>query len=402
MMNKMIFFRPEHYLKYPVIFRTAEGCFIEDDRGNRYLDFFAAMGTVSCGHNNQSINNEIIRQVNTIWASSFFPTERQIEAISKINSVLPDGLEVVTLYSTGAEAIEQAIRLARASTGKFNVISFKDHYHGKSQGTMYLTRSYPECYGPVPESYRTVIDDDGSGDIADIETMLEAADENNDVAAVIFEPVVGYSGPRRLNSGFISILRKFCDDHGIIMIADEILTGFNRCRGWFVSCLDDMKPDILVFGKGVGNGYPISGVACSGTVAENLKFALPGSTFAGNSLACAAACGVIDYMKNHNLNEAASRLENIFSTFFSGTDFYDRGIRFDGMGGLLRIGFEDSSFNRMTDIYIDILKNGVITSHTNYNLRISPPLTISENEFIRGLEIIRKCILNFLEQKDSG
>ena len=126
---------------------------------------------------------------------------------------------------------------------------------------MYLVQHFPECYGPVPDSYRTVIDSDGTDDPCKIEELLNSAC-GDDVAAVIFEPVIGYSGPRRLHERFLRrTLREFCDKNNVVMIADEILTGFHRCKGWFVSCQEGIKPDIIVFGKGLGNGYPISGVA---------------------------------------------------------------------------------------------------------------------------------------------
>jgi acetylornithine/succinyldiaminopimelate/putrescine aminotransferase len=176
------------------------------------------------------------------------------------------------------------------------------------------------------------------------------------------------------------------------MIVDEILTGFHRCKGWFVSCQDGVKPDILVFGKGLGNGHPISGVACADSLYQYLGNALPGSTFAGNGLACAAACGALEFMHQHNFGDKTSSLETLFCEYFSQPRFEPYGIKLDGMGGLLSIGFKDPSFSRMPEIYLDVLKNGVITSHTPHYLRLTPPLTIELHEFQRGLEVIGKCL----------
>lgn len=391
------FHRPDHYLRYPIVLKSAKGTNIKDINGKEYLDLFAVMGTVNCGHNHPGINEVLIKQIKTLWAANFFPTDIQLEAISKINAILPEDFEVAVLYSTGTEAIEQAIRLARAATGRNRIISFKDHYHGKTHGTLFLMRSYPDCYGPGPDSYRTVIENDGKGDSDLIEEYLNEA-MGNDVAAVILEPVIGYSGPRRLNKEFLITVRRFCDKNNIIMIVDEILTGFQRCKGWFVSCQEGINPDIIVFGKGLGNGYPISGVACIESLFKYMKQTIPGSTFAGNSLGCSVACGVVDFMCQQNFAEKTSRLEKYFFEFFLQPRYQSYGIKPDGMGGLLSISFKDQSFIRMQDIYIHILRKGVITSHTNTSLRITPPLIITMNDFEKGLEVIGKCIHRFMEK----
>ncbi len=394
MLTNSGYFRPGHYLQHPIVLESADGSTIKDTNGKEYLDFSAIMGAVNCGHNVPLINQRLVKQINKIWTTNLFATDIQIEAISEINSVLPCDIEVAALYSTGAEAIELALRLAREATGRKRILSFKDHFHGKTHGTMFLVKHFPECYGPVPETYRTVIDSDGTDGPAQIEGCLNSALED-DVAAVIFEPVVGYSGSRRLHKDFLRTIRKFCDKNNIIMIVDEILTGFHRCKGWFVSCQDGIKPDIIVFGKGLGNGFPISGVASNVSISKSLKNTIPGSTFAGNSLACAAACGVIDFMKQQGFPEKTSQLEKLFFEYLSLPRLKSCGIKLDGMGGLLSISFEDPSFNRMQDVYLNVLKEGVITSHTHTCLRISPPLTIALSEFERGLGIIGKCLNNY-------
>lgn len=388
------FFRPDHYLKYPVVFKSASGTTIEDTNGRQYLDLSAIMGAVNCGHGLPQIKSRLIKQVDTMWTSNFFPTDVQLEAIANINTILPASLNVAALYSTGAEAIEFALRLARAGTGRNRILSFRDHFHGKTLGTMHLVQNFPNCYGPVPDSYRTVIDSDGSDEIELIEEYLNAVPAE-DVAAVIFEPVVGYSGPRRLHKDFLKTVRKYCDEHNIVMIADEILTGFHRCSGWFCSCAGPIHPDIIVFGKGLGNGFPISGVACTESLAKSAANALPGSTFAGNSLACAAACGVLEFMQQQDFTEKTAMLETMFYSFFSQPRFEAYGLKLDGVGALLSIGFQDPTFNRIPDIYLKLLSEGIITSHTQKNLRISPPLTIDPAEFDRGLAVIGKCLEDF-------
>ncbi len=383
--------RPDHYRKYPIVLKSASGSTITDVSGKEYLDLNSVMGTVNCGHNVPLISDRLVSQINTLWNSNFFPTEIQLEAISKIDSILPQGINLAALYSTGAEAIEFALRLARQVTGKQHILSFKDHFHGKTLGTMHLVKHFPDCYGPVPESYRTVIESDGSDDPAVIERYLGAIPAE-EVAAIIFEPVIGYSGPRSLHKDFPRTVRQYCEENNIVMIADEILTGFHRCKGWFFSSQGGIKPDVIVFGKGLGNGYPISGVACADALSGSVNSALPGSTFAGNSLACAAACGVIDFMQQEDMPAKTIALEKLFCDYFSQPRFESYGIALDGAGALLSISFQDPSISAMPQIYLDLLQAGVITSHTQKHLRLMPPLTIAPTEFERGLEVIGKCI----------
>ncbi|MFK7974596.1 MAG: aminotransferase class III-fold pyridoxal phosphate-dependent enzyme [Halioglobus sp.] len=383
--------RPDHYLQYPIVLKSANGCHISDITGKEFLDLNSVMGSVSCGHNVDSINNRLIEQIGKLWNSNFLPTETQLEAISKINAILPPQTSVAALYSTGAEAIELALRLAREATGRNTILSFRDHFHGKTHGTMQLVEHFPDCYGPVPEAYRTVLESDGSDAPELLEKYLNALPAE-DLAAVIFEPVIGYSGPRLLHKDFLKTVRKFCDKNNVVMIADEILTGFNRCDGWFYSSQGSVKPDVIVFGKGLGNGFPISGVACANTLFEHVNKALPGSTFAGNSLACAAACGVIDFMHQHDFPEKTRALEKVFYDYFSAPRFESKGVRVDGTGALLSIGFDDPSFNKMQDIYLHVQNEGVLTSHTQKYLRLMPPLTITTTEFENGIEIIGTCL----------
>jgi len=389
------FARPEHYRNYPIILKSASGSTITDVTGKQYLDLFSVMGSVSCGHNVPSLNARLIEQVSALWNSNFFATEVQLEAVEKIDSILPHDINLAALYSTGAEAIELALRIARQVTGRNRILSFREHFHGKTQGAMHLLQFFPDCYGPIPDAYRTVINSDGSDDPAILEQYLGAVPVH-DVAAIVFEPVMGYSGPRRLHRDFMKTVRRFCDRHDIVMIADEVLTGFHRCKGWFYSCQDEITPDIIVFGKGLGNGYPVSAVACKSGISGHVNDALPGSTFAGNGLACAAACGVIDYMQQQQLHEQSAVLEKVFCEFFCQSRFDAYDLRLDGTGGLLSVRFADPSFSQMQEIYLDILSNGVITSHTKNYLRIMPPLTIAPSEFERGLEVIGNALGAFL------
>ncbi len=414
--NDVSYFRPSHFYEYPLVLSQAQGSQIWDRSGKPYLDFFAAMGTVSCGHAQPEINQALKSQIDTLWISSFFPTEVQLELIAEMDALFAPHLQLTSLSSTGAEAVEQGLRLARAFTQRNRFLAIRSHFHGKTHGTMHLMSSFPPSYGPADSGYRDILDFDLQAGPDQWESALEAY-ASAEVAGLIYEPVVGYSGPYRMPTDLLKRLRAFCDRHGIVMIADEILTGFHRCQGWLYSVDVGVIPDIVCFGKGVGNGFPVSGILTKPKLAHAMKDTAPGSTFAGNSLACATALSVLRFMKRHPMEAQVQAIERHFFDFFSQPQWKNRGLIPDGVGALLSLRWDDSFVSRWNDsfasrwegsfasrwedpsldlmgpVYKNLLRDGVIASHTRTHLRLSPPLTIRPSELEQGLELIGKNLL---------
>ena len=386
------FFRPDHFHEHPVVFRKALGSVLWDTENRSYLDLFAAMGAVNCGHGHPRVVAALREQVDALWISSFFPSDVQIALIEAIDALVGPGLRLASLSVTGAEAIEQAIRLARARTGRRKIVSFKGHFHGKTQGAMHLLYSFPPCYGPVAPGAAAALEIDFNQPDGGLSARLR--EESGEIAAVIFEPVIGYSGPIRVPPEVLRAIRRFCDESGAVMIADEILTGCYRCGGLVHTLSLDLIPDLLCFGKGFGNGFPISGTLARPEFQSCFKDALLGSTFSGNALGCAAALGTLECVREEAIAGGAERIERAFRAHFSHPRWSAHGIVPGGTGALLSLRVEDPAFRGMKAAYLRALEEGVVMSHTARGLRISPPLNIGAAELAQGLEIAGQSLLD--------
>ena len=392
----MTYYRPSSCQTYPITIAHAEGAFLYDKQGRAYLDLLGANGAISCGHGNPAVVAAVREQLDRVWLTADLPTTIQETTIAEIDRILPDTLNLGMLYSTGSEAVELALRLARAMTGGRRFITFKEHFHGKTHGLLHLLSWYPDCYGPAPAGYRTNIDLGALGDANVLQQhLLETlrSQDGPDLAGVVCEPVLGASGPQRLPDALLPTLQDFCRERGVPLIVDEILSGLFRCDGWFVSQSCGVCPDILCFGKGLANGLPISAVAVSPAVAEYLPQTMAGSTFSGNSLVCAAACGVLGFLHQHDLSPAVARLERLFYERLRAWA-QRRGIalKLDGVGALLSLGFPESDEPAPDRLYHDLLERAVIVSRGARRLRLMPALTISASDFEQGLETIAACL----------
>lgn len=391
-------YRLDGYRDLPVRLARGEGHWLWDTTGKRYIDFCAGFGAVSCGHAHPVVTARIERQLRTLTAHAYFETDIADECIAALDNRLPQGLHTAAIYNTGAEAVEQALRLARLITGKQRIIAFEGHFHGKSHGAMFLYKNYPAAYGPRPEGYSSPLafgaPEHGVFSPAALEEAIDAAACAGDVAAVICEAAVGYSGPYALPSGFIPTLRRCCDRHGILLIVDEVFASFMRCGEWFLSLREGCRPDVLCFGKGLGNGMPVSAVACGPAAAARLKETAPGSTFAGNLLACAAALGVVDALSA--VNGLGDRVRGLERRFFDAvtTAFPDgaRGVQPGGVGLLLGLRLESRSPVEVMEVFRAVLDAGVLVSNNPRGLRVSPPLTISDEAFDHGMDKLLRVL----------
>ncbi len=395
------FYRPSHWVRYPVTFASARGSFIQDTNGTQFLDLFGGMGAISCGHANPVISQALIEQIDKLWITSSFSSEAQEAAIQWIDGILPGNLTLAALCSTGAEAIEQALRLARTATGKRRFITFPEHFHGKTQGAMHLLSYYPDCYGDRPDDYCTPLElppfQNEKQFSMDFRARLDSA-FSEDLAGVVCEPVIGSSGPKSLPEGFLKVVDQFCRERGVLFIVDEVLTGMHRCSGWFVSDSERVEPSILVFGKGLGNGFPVSAIATTPEIIGAMENAVPGSTFSANSLACAAATGVLQFMAERPMREHVSALESSFFEYFKGWSHdHSFPLVLDGCGALLSISVS-GAFADLPSLYGRILSKKAIICPSRERIRLMPPLTMTVDEFQQGLEVIGLSLREFLHE----
>lgn len=374
-----------------------EGHVLYDDAGRAYLDFCAGFGAVSCGHGHPHVLGRVEAQLRTLVPTMYFRNALIAECVSELDARLPRELHTLALYSTGAEAIEQALRLARAMTGRRRFLSFLGHFHGKTHGSMFLLKQYPPVYGPRPDGYATTLafgaPEQGDFDIAAFEAALEAEACGGELAGVVCEAAIGYSGPYALPEAFLPALRRFCDRHGAMLIVDEIFSSFLRCGEWFLSGREGCRPDLLCFGKGLGNGFPVAAVAGTAAAAEKLRDTAPGSTFAGNLAACAAALGVAEVLgSTPGLAGHVAACERLFfekveAAFPGGA----RGVVPGGKGLLLGIRLDQTPDEVMAH-FRATLDAGVLASYNPRGLRLSPPLLMPREVFAQGVDTLLRVL----------
>ncbi len=308
-----------------VFVEHARGSEIWDVEGKRYIDFGTGIAVCSAGHCHPKITAAVARQLEKFSHTCVMvtPYDTSVRLAEKLNQLAPGSSKKKSIFvTTGAEAVENAVKIARAHTGRRGVIAFNGAFHGRTMLAMGLTGKitpYKNLFGPFPaEIYHAPFPIDYHG--VTVEDSLKALDNlfkvdiaPVDVAAILIEPVQGEGGFYPAPVEFLQALRALCDEHGIVMIADEIQTGFARTGRLFCSEYAGIEPDLITVAKGMANGFPIAAVVGK---AEIMDAPLPGGlggTYAGSPLACAAALAMIDVIDEENLIDSANRVNKTFS-----------------------------------------------------------------------------------------
>ncbi|MDN5764659.1 MAG: aspartate aminotransferase family protein [Humibacillus sp.] len=310
----------------PLPIARAEGSYFWDYAGKRYLDFSSQLINVNIGHQHPKVIAAIQEQAaRLITAAPTFANDARSEAARLISEVAPDGLESVFFTNGGAEANENAIRMARLHTGRHKVLATYRSYHGATAGSITLTGdprrwpSEPGMAGVVhfwgPYTYRSAFHSENDEQECDRALahlrdtlMVEGA---HTVAAIILEPVVGTNGVLVPPDGYLAGVRRLCDEHGIVFIVDEVMAGFGRCGEWFAVDHWGVTPDLITFAKGVNSGYvPLGGVIISDAVAATFHDRpFPGGlTYSGHVLACASAVASLNAFHEEGIIEHARTL----------------------------------------------------------------------------------------------
>lgn len=298
-----------------------EGATLHCSDGRAFLDFTSGIGVTNTGHSHPSVVKAIQEQaarlihgqVNIVYHD---PAIRLSERLSE---VVPDGLDSFFFANSGAEAVEGAVKLAKQATGRPNVVVFEGSFHGRTHLTMSMTTSktvYRSLYQPLvpgifvapfPYAFRYGWDEETATDfcVAGLERLLRTQTAPEETAAMVIEPVLGEGGyvvpPKR----FLRKLRQLCDRHGILLVLDEVQSGFGRTGRWFAFEHFDVVPDVIVMAKGMGSGMPISCVAARPELWEAQRPGSHGGTYGANAVACAAACATIDVIREEGLLENA-------------------------------------------------------------------------------------------------
>jgi 4-aminobutyrate aminotransferase/(S)-3-amino-2-methylpropionate transaminase len=303
----------------PVFAQKAENAEIWDVEGRRFIDFAGGIAVLNAGHRNPIVMKRVQEQLNSFTHTCFtiMPYEPFIALAEKLNALAPISGEKKSMFvTTGAEAVENAVKIARAATGRRDIIAFNGSFHGRTLLTMALTGKivpYKVKFGPFPGGVWHVpypIEHKGitiEQTMNAIEWLFKTDVEASQVAAIIIEPVQGEGGFYVAPKELMVRLRKLCDEHGIVLIADEIQSGFGRTGKWFAMEHFGVEPDLMTVAKSLASGFPLAGVVGRAKIMDAPDPGGLGGTYAGNPVACAAALGTIEAFEKEGLIEKAAQ-----------------------------------------------------------------------------------------------
>ncbi|MGH7722546.1 MAG: aspartate aminotransferase family protein [Candidatus Dormibacteria bacterium] len=391
-----------------------EGECLVTDSGRRLLDFATAMGVAAIGHGHPLWARAVSRQAGRL-AACVLHTPEHAAYLRRLAAVLPTGVDRVALYSGGAEAVEVAVRLAQSVTGHRDLISFAGGFHGKTTGVRFSGGRFPEervslgvdwvhslpypcCEQHDARSYPACAEA-GAGALAALE---EHAATHDSVAAVIVEPVLGTAGNRPPQRRFLAGLRALCDARGWLLIVDESITGFGRLGRTFAVDWFEVRPDILVLGKAIGGGYPLSGVAAPGALWDASLFAQPSATsssYGANPLACAAGIAVLDVIGApgflEQVNRTAGRLAEGIGALERDSPFVARNR---GVGMMLGFDLVDPASGRLAEpslcrhLFHRCLDEGILIVGDVPEVRLNPPLVLTEPGADLAIAALRRAL----------
>lgn len=390
--------------------QSAQNATLTDVEGNEYIDFAAGIAVLNTGHRHPRMVAAVEQQLQqfTHTAYQIVPYESYVSLAEKLNELAPvKGPAKTAFFSTGAEAVENAVKIARAHTGRPGVIAFGGGFHGRTYMTMALTGKvapYKLGFGPFPGSvyhvpYPSALHGISTADsITALERLFKADIEAKQVAAIIFEPVQGEGGFNVAPKELVAAVRRLCDEHGIVMIADEVQSGFARTGKLFAMDHYADKPDLMTMAKSLAGGMPLSGVVGNAQIMDAPAPGGLGGTYAGNPLAVAAAHAVLDIIDNEALCERAQFLgERLLATLQEIKGWCPALVEARGVGSMIAAEFFDPATGEPSaaiaqKIQQQALEQGLLLltcGQYGNVIRFLYPLTIPDAQFSRALTILQ-------------
>ncbi len=362
-----------------------------DISGKEYIDCMGAYGVALIGHSHPRVVQAIKDQAERlISCHGTYYNDIRSEFLSKLTSVTPKGINKAFLSSSGAEAVECAIKLARKNTGKTEIISMMGAFHGKSMGALSATwrERYRQPFEPLVPGFKFV-------PFGRAEAVREAI--TDDTAAVITEPIQGEGGIKVPPEGFLKEVREICTQKNTLLVVDEIQTGFGRTGRFFACEHEGIIPDIMCIAKAVAGGFPMGITVAREDIMSSFGLGDHGSTFGGNPLACAAASATIDVLIEENLPERAETLGNYFKEILNGISEEHKIIRESrGLGMMLAM---ESRFD-VLNMILDLIDKGVLVIDAGRNiLRFLPPLVITKEQIAQALELLESVVRDEEERR---
>ncbi len=397
-----------------------EGALLWDVDGNRYIDLLAGVGVASLGYAHPRYVEAMARQLGRVHVGSF-TTENRARLVRLLAELAPGDLNRTQLYSSGAEAVEAAIRLAKAYTGKTEVVGFWGGFHGKTGGVLpLLSGDFKHALGPLmPGTYSSpyascascAFDKEPTScawHCVDFLRKKLALETTADLAAILVEPIQGTAGNIVPPPGYLAQLRALADELGAVLICDEMITGFGRTGRMFAVEHEGIVPDMILVGKGFGGGFPMSGIIIRESVAFAKPWANPSgssSSYGGNPMAAAAARVTIETILDEGLVEHSRRLGGLMLDELTR---WEREIpivrRARGRGLLLGMSLVHPDTGAPLAkpetrwIFDTLLRRGVLAMIYNPEVRLNPPLVIREAEAMEALGIMKEVLLEAAER----
>ncbi|MFS8202079.1 4-aminobutyrate--2-oxoglutarate transaminase [Streptomyces sp. CWNU-52B] len=402
----------------PVFAARAGGGILEDVDGNRLIDFGSGIAVTSVGASAEAVVRRAAAQLQDFTHTCFMvtPYEGYVAVAEALAELTPgDHAKKSALFNSGAEAVENAVKIARAHTKRQAVVVFDHGYHGRTNLTMALTAKnmpYKHGFGPfAPEVYRVPVaygyrwptGPDNAGPEAAAQAIDEITKQvgPDNVAAIIIEPVLGEGGFIEPAKGFLPALSRFASDNGIVFVADEIQSGFCRTGQWFACEDEGVVPDLITTAKGIAGGLPLAAVTGRAEIMDAAHAGGLGGTYGGNPVACAAALGAIETMKELDLNARAKAIEGTMKARLGAmAEKFDVIGDVRGRGAMIAIELVKDRTTKEPDAETTAAlakachQEGllVLTCGTYGNvLRFLPPLVIGEDLLAEGLDIIEQA-----------
>ena len=388
---------------------------IWDSEDNRYLDFVGGYAVLNTGHLHPTVVEKVKNQLNDFSHScfAFAPHENAVKLSEELNKRYPITSDTKTfMVNSGAEAVENAVKIARYYTNKKSIISFKGGFHGRTYLAMGLTgkdKPYKEGFGPFPEfvkhalypySYRDISDDDA---LASIKDLFKKTLNPDDTAAVVVEIQLGEGGYIPASNYFLKSLREICDYHNILLIFDEVQTGYGRTGEMFGAETVGVNPDLVTLAKGIAGGFPLAAVLGKAEIMDTIHDAGIGSTFGASPISCAAALGVLEAFDNENILGNASKQSEMMNSFLKNlmneNEFIGDVRGYGPMIGVEIVENKDSktpSTEKAQEIINNCRDNGLllVTCGENGNvIRFMGPLTTPLNHVEEALGIFKESLI---------
>ncbi|XVV01347.1 4-aminobutyrate--2-oxoglutarate transaminase [Actinosynnema sp. CA-248983] len=390
----------------PVFVDHAEDGLLVDVDGNRLIDLGSGIAVTGVGNPAPRVAEAVHRQIDRFSHTCFMVTPYQgyVEVCERLNDLTPGAHEKRSaLFNSGAEAVENAVKVARHATGRQAVVVFDHGYHGRTNLTMALTAKnmpYKHGFGPfAPEVYRVPASYPSRDGLTGEEAAaraVEAVEKQvgaDNTACVVIEPIQGEGGFIVPAPGFLPALEQWCRDRGVLLVADEIQTGFCRTGSWFASDHEDVVPDLVTTAKGIAGGLPLAGVTGRAELMDAVHVGGLGGTYGGNPVACAAALGAIDTMVEKDLNAAARRIEEFAVPRLRAAVGAGGEVR--GRGAMLAVEFAERTPAVAARVAAACHAAGVVvlTCGTSGNvLRLLPPLVIPDDLLAEGVAVLERAI----------